>query len=172
MRTLLVLVLFTSCLLLSQGRSFAQGPSPQTATQPPPDASIVTVPPGQMSPPGYVIPPGYELEEAERRSRVVRNALIGTSAGFALGVILAGAAASQCDWNQYSNGNDEWNCNSAGNVLAGLGGTFMGLGAIGMITSGIMLGVRNKQKREIERDMRRRYGGRLRWDPSSGSFVF
>jgi hypothetical protein len=36
-----------------------------------------------------------------------------------------------------------------------------------------MLGVRNKHKREIERDIRRRYGSsRFRWDERSGRFVF
>jgi hypothetical protein len=172
MRTLLLFVLTASCVLLSQGRSFAQGASPQLEIQSSPETSIVTAPPGQVSPPGYLTSPTYELEEAERRSRVVRNALIGTSVGFAVGVILTGAAISQCDSIQSFDGSDDWTCNNAGDVLTALGGTFAGLGAIGMITTGIMLGVRNKQKRDIERDMRRRYGSGLRWDPSSGRFVF
>ena len=54
-----------------------------------------------------------------------------------------------------------------------LGGTIAGLAAIGMITSGAMLGVRNRTKREIERDIRRRYyGSRFHWDIDSGRFVF
>ena len=167
MRFGLAFVLLLSFLLLSPESSLAQSTSPQPGTEPLPGSTHVS------PPPGYVPRGGYELEEANRRSRVVRNALIGTSVGFAVGAILAGVGASQCDWIEYSDGrDDELNCNKAGDVLLPLGGTFMGLGAIGMITTGIMLGVRNKQKREIERDMRNRYGGRFRWDLSSGRFVF
>ena len=114
-----------------------------------------------------------DLEAAKERSTRSRNALIGTSAVVGLGAILFGAGASQCDWNSLSSNQDEWICNNAGDVLVPLGGTFIGLGAIGMITSGIILGVANKRKREIQRDMRRGYyGGRLRWDARSGGLVF
>jgi hypothetical protein len=115
----------------------------------------------------------YDLEEAEERSRRVRVALISTSAVFGVGVILAGIGASQCQSVRRFNQPDDIICNRAGDVLVPLGGTLAAIGAIGMITSGIMLGVRNKQKREIERDMRRRYyGDRFHWDVPSGGFVF
>ena len=115
----------------------------------------------------------YELEEAIERSRRVRVALISTSAVFGVGIILAGIGASQCQVVQRFNQPEDLLCNTAGDVLLPLGGAFIAAGAIGMITSGIMLGVRNKQKREIERDMRRRYyGRRLQWDIPSGRLVF
>jgi len=115
----------------------------------------------------------YELDEAKRQSRAVRNGLIGTSAGFALGAILGGVGASQCTTVTYLNGNQELSCNNAGNVLLPLGGTIAGLSAIGMITTGIMLGVRHKQKRSIEREIRRRYTERrLHFDEESGGLVF
>ena len=108
-----------------------------------------------------------DLEDAKTRVRRTRNALIGTSAGFAVGLILAGSGASQCDYIDRINQNDQLDCNRAGDVLLPLGGTIAALGAIGMITSGIMLGVAKKRKREIERDYRRSvYGRRLQWDPS------
>jgi hypothetical protein len=115
-----------------------------------------------------------DLEEAEIRSRRTRNALIATSAVFGVGIILTGIGASQCQqWNDSFGDPDTWQCNNAGDVLVGLGGALAGAGAIGMITSGIMLGVRNKQKREIQRDMRRHYyGNRLQWDIPSGRLVF
>ena len=173
MRAPVCFVLLWCCVLLSAGPAFAQDASPQVERPAPPDSSIVTTPPAQVvQQPYYVTPPERELEEAERRSRAVRNALIGTSVGFGVGIILVGVGASQCDQVNRFDGSDEWVCNDAGDVLLGLGGTFIGLGTIGMITTGIMLGVRNKQKREIERDLRNRYGGRFRWDPSSGRFVF
>ncbi|MFW2387982.1 MAG: hypothetical protein ACN4G0_06580 [Polyangiales bacterium] len=63
--------------------------------------------------------------------------------------------------------------NRAGNVLLPLGGTIAGLSFVGMLTSGVMLGVSNERKREIERDIRRsRYSRLLRWDIPSGALVF
>jgi hypothetical protein len=114
----------------------------------------------------------YDLAEAQERSKRVRNALIGTSAVFGVGVILGSAGWSQCEVIRISR-SDELFCNRAGDVLLPLGGTFLAFGAIGMITTGIMLGVRNKQKRDIERQMRRHYyGTRLHWDVEAGRFVF
>jgi len=144
--------------------------SPVAAQEAPPPAVVITTSPNPVSPsPGYY---QYELEDARERSRRVRVALISTSAVFGVGIILAGIGASQCQVIQRIN-QDEILCNTAGDVLVPLGAAFLGAGAIGMITSGIMLGVRNKQKREIERDMRRHYyGGRLQWDIPSGRLVF
>jgi hypothetical protein len=114
----------------------------------------------------------YDLAEAKERSKRVRNALIGTSAVFGVGVILGSAGWSQCELIRI-NQSDELFCNRAGDVLVPLGGTFLAFGAIGMITTGIMLGVRNKQKRDIERQMRRHYyGTRFHWDVDSGRFMF
>jgi hypothetical protein len=114
-----------------------------------------------------------DLEDAQARSRRSRNALIGTSAAFGLGAVLAGIGASQCQSISTVNQYDDLLCNNAGNVLLPLGGTIAGLSAIGMITSGIILGVANKRKREIQRDIRRGYyGRRLRWDVPSGGLVF
>jgi len=116
-----------------------------------------------------------ELEEASQRSRRTRNALIATSATFALGAILAGIGASQCEQitsSSVQNYND-LACNRAGDVLLPLGGTMAGLSFVGMLTSGIMLGVANKRRREIKRDIRRvQYGRRLQWDIPSGGLVF
>jgi hypothetical protein len=114
-----------------------------------------------------------DLEDAQARSRRSRNALIGTSAAFGLGAVLAGIGASQCQSISTVNQYDDLLCNNAGKVLLPLGGTIAGLSALGMITSGIILGVANKRKREIQRDIRRGYyGRRLRWDVPSGGLVF
>lgn len=162
--------------------AWAAGPvsaqqAPPTANAPPPaptpPAGVITATPGQVyaqPAPAYT---DYDLEEARERSRRVRVALIATSAAFGAGVIIAGIGASQCDWIRRVNQPDDWICNNAGDVMVPLGGTIAGLAAIGMITSGAMLGVRNRNKREIERDLRRRYyGSRFRWDVESGRFVF
>jgi hypothetical protein len=99
--------------------------------------------------------------------------LIGTSASFALGAILGGVGASQCTTFTRPNGTEELDCNTAGDVLLPLGGTIAALSFVGMLTTGIMLGVRNKHKREIEREIRRRYTARrLHFDERSGDLVF
>jgi hypothetical protein len=95
------------------------------------------------------------------------------SAAFALGAILGGIGASQCTTFTRPNGTEELDCNNAGDVLLPLGGTIAALSFVGMLTTGIMLGVRNKHKREIEREIRRRYTARrLHFDERSGGLVF
>ena len=137
----------------------------------PSTSSIVTTAPSQTSASQVYFE--QDLEEAELRSKRVRIALISTSAAFGVGLILAGVGASQCQVIERPDQTEEWLCNNAGDVLVPLGGSLLAAGAIGMITSGIMLGVRNKQKRDMERDMRRHYyGSRFHWDIPSGRFVF
>ncbi len=117
----------------------------------------------------------YDLEEARKRTRRTRIALISTSAAFALGAILTGVGFSQCTRVQatITTNYDELVCNTAGDVLLPLGGTLTFLGFVGVLTSGIMFGKANRHKREIERDIRRsQYGRRLQWDAPSGGLVF
>ena len=150
----------------------APGLAQQTETSIANDAAIITTAPAQ---PGSSREVWFQrdLEDAQARSKRARNALIGSSVGFSVGLILAGIGASQCQVVSRFNQNDELVCNNAGNVLVPLGATFSVLGGIGMITSGIILGVSNKRKREIQRDMRRSYyGRRLQLDPASGGLVF
>jgi hypothetical protein len=66
--------------------------------------------------------------------------------------------------------NRNWFLASAGAQALGL--TFSGSGAIGMITSGILLGVRKRNERLLQRSIRRRNEARFRWDLQSGAFVF
>jgi hypothetical protein len=75
------------------------------------------------------------------------------------------------------------NCEGSGDVfscdtskqqaLAGLGAFFAGAGTIGMLTTGIMLGVRNRQKRKTEELIRqKRQTARLHWDVDSSRLRF
>ena len=137
-----------------------------------PSISIATSAPNQTSEERWL---QVDLEEAKARSRRIRNALVGTSAGFAVGAILAGIGLSQCQEvpKEQANTYDSLLCNNAGKVMLPLGGTIAGLSFVGMLTSGIMLGVSNKRKREIQRDIRRsQLGRRLQWDIPSGALVF
>jgi hypothetical protein len=159
-------------LLATRPAIAQQTATPTVQAEPAPSSTIVTTAPNQVGVSRQVYF-DYDLAEAKERSKRVRNALIGTSAVFGVGVILASAGWSQCEVIQRFNRSDELLCNRAGDVLLPLGGTFLAFGAIGMITTGIMLGVRNKQKRDIERQMRRHYyGTRFHWDTNSGHFVF
>ena len=137
-----------------------------------PSMSITTSAPGQTAEQRWL---QVDLEEAIARSRRTRNALISNSASFSVGAILAGVGASQCEQITSSSVQtyEDLACNRAGDVLLPLGGTIAGLSFVGMLTSGIMLGVANKRKREIQRDIRRsQYGRRLQWDIPSGALVF
>ena len=162
------LATLVTCAAVFEGNALAQGTSPEVQAETPSES---TAPP----PPSSVYRPydEYDLAEAKRQSLVVRNALIGTSASFALGAILGGVGASQCTTFTRPNGTEELDCNKTGDVLLPLGGTIAVLSFVGMLTTGIMLGVRNKQKREIEREIRRRYTARrLHFDEASGGLVF
>lgn len=114
-----------------------------------------------------------DLADFEDRSRRARNALIGTSAVFGVGTILGAIGASQCQWIQTFQQRQELLCNTTGDVLFPMGVTMAGLGAIGMITSGIILGVSNKRRRDIQRNLQSSsQSRRLQWDIPSGTLVF
>jgi hypothetical protein len=164
-------VLASVLWLATSSASAQQGAAPAVEAQAAPPGQVIMTAPGQTSVSQVYF--ASDLEDAEIRSRRTRNALIATSAVTGLGIILLGVGSSQCEVVEGFNDPDDWVCNNAGDVLVPLGGSFLGAGSIGMITSGIMLGVRNKQKREIQRDMRRHYyGSRLHWDIASSRFVF
>lgn len=123
-----------------------------------------------MTPPA---PTGYATDDAlkdwETKSRRARNALIGTAAATAVGMVIGGVGLSQCELVTRF-GQDDLLCNNAGKALLGVGGALFWGGAIGVITSGILLGVRNKRVREEKRRLAGQSG--FRWDLTTGRFVF
>ena len=133
------------------------------------DQTIVIMPPH-----GYVMPvstPWDEalLREADDRNRRTRNGLIATSAALGLSIVFLGAGISQCD--EAPNG--ELVCSRAGDALGTIGALGVIGAGIGVIATGIMLPVRHKKKRDLQREIhqRQRYS-RIRWDVASGGFVF
>ena len=157
-----------TCALLLEGAACAQDKSPDTE---PATALDSTAPPAPET--LYRPYDQSDIDEVTRQGRVLRNWLIGTTAGLVVGTILTGAGASQCNSFSRVMGSNALACNNTGEVLVPLGGTIMVLTGIGMLTTGVMLGVRNKQKRDIEREIRRRYTTRrLHLDEKSGRLVF
>jgi hypothetical protein len=150
---------------------------PSMAFAQPPDAdgsqSMITAAPEVSTVAGQQHWLLQDLDDAKDRSRRARNALIATSATVGLGTIFTAIGASQCQLVSQPGQNDEVLCNSAGDVLFPLGFGAVVLGGIGMITSGIILGVSNKRQRQIKGKLRSgQYGRRLQFDATSGGFVF
>jgi len=161
----IVLALFA----LREGSVAAQEGAPPPV-QLAPSVEIITTAPNQTAASQVYFQ--SDLDEASESIRRTRIALISTSAVFAVGIIFASIGASQCTYHDYYYSRD-YVCNNAGDVLLPLGGGFLGAGTIGMLTSGIMLGVKKGQRRKLQREMRRSYyGGRLQWDIESGRLVF
>ena len=161
--TRLAFSLFAVALVISEPAS-AQAPEPDVNS-----ASIITTAPSAS--PSREVWFQKDMEDANSRVLKLRNGLIGTSVGFAVGLVVAGIGVSQCQIIERPAQDDEILCNTAGNVMVPLGGTIAALGAIGMLTTGIMLGVAKKRRRDIERDFRRSaYGRRLQWDASGLRF--
>jgi hypothetical protein len=110
-----------------------------------------------------------QLEDAKTRSRRARIGLFAGTGAFVLGIVLAAAWAGK---NCSSDGG-AYTCNDdAQPGLIGTGGFFIGSGAITMITSGIMLGVRNKKIRDVQDSIERHRTASAHWDLESGVLRF
>jgi hypothetical protein len=110
------------------------------------------------------------LQEDTDRIRRVRIALLASTGAFAVGSILGVTwGALNCEGN-----GDVFSCDASKQQgLSGAGAALTGVGTIGMLTTGIMLGVRNRQKRKTEELIRKdRQRAGLHWDIESGSLRF
>jgi hypothetical protein len=113
--------------------------------------------------------PQDKLQDAEERSRRARIGLLASTGAFAVGTILSAAwAGVNC-----ATESDGLRCDTGSHsALAGVGGAFAAAGVVSMITTGIMLGVRNRQKRQIEGSMESQPRAKLEWDLESGRWRF
>jgi len=144
------------------------------------DEPIITEVPTGSNQLGYVARPSSSYDEFRRRelhesSRRSRNALIGLSAATVLGsALLFPGLIRQCYVIQANNlgTTDELRCSPAGKGLVGVGyPLFMG-GAIGVLISGIMFGVRNGKLRRLEDRIAYEKSRAFRWDPRTSRVVF
>jgi hypothetical protein len=110
-----------------------------------------------------------DLEQMDEQIRRTRIALLSTTGAFGLGLALSIAGASQCQDDRFDG---DLVCNTAGKALWGIGGSSLIGGAVGMLTSGIMLGVRQRKRRGREREIRTYSEQRLHWDLESARLVF
>ncbi|MFW2387768.1 MAG: hypothetical protein ACN4G0_05500 [Polyangiales bacterium] len=178
-RVLAVSTVVALCLSATPARA-QQGTSTVVQTAPGESAVVITGSPASTTVvPGYTQPvPGYgsdALQDANDGIRRTRNALIATSALAAVGMIVGATAFRHCDFfeNYYNYYNSQLVCTDRGERLLTAGGTIFGLAAIGVITSGIMLGVRKGKRRRLRRDIQRQsYGARLQWNTESGRLEF
>jgi len=65
-----------------------------------------------------------------------------------------------------------YECDTTGKVLTGIGAPLAWGGAIGMIVSGIMLGVRKGKIRRLDQKIMLTSDRKLQWDPSTSRMVF
>jgi len=171
---------FSAALFVSSAAGFAHAQEAQPA-QPAPEASVAQVPAQPVtvaSPPPTVQDKhlAYDMHRRDELRRSVprtRNALIGTSVAFGVGLALwipvwAGDHCVTYDFGATT----DLECDTTGKVLLGIGAPLAWGGSLGMIVSGIMLGVRKGKIRRLDQKIMLTSDRKLQWDPSTSRMVF
>jgi hypothetical protein len=115
----------------------------------------------------------YRRDELKRSVPRTRNALIGTSVSFGVGLALLIPVWAGNHCVTYStNTTYGRSCDKTGKVLTGIGAPLAWGGSLGMIVSGIMLGVRKGKIRRLDERIMLTSDRRLQWDVSSSRLVF
>ena len=111
-----------------------------------------------------------ELEFLAGRSRI---ALISTSVAAAVGgALVAPALVTECVRITSSSSFDDIRCSTAGKALLGVGIPILVAGALGVIISGTMFGVRRGKIRNLDNRIAYEKSSAIRWDPSRAVFEF
>jgi uncharacterized integral membrane protein len=130
-------------------------------------SSEAVLPPARLSYDEYRL---NELEFLAGRSRI---ALISTSVAAAVGgALVAPALVTECVRITSSSSFDDIRCSTAGKALLGIGIPILVAGALGVIISGTMFGVRRGKIRNIENRIAYEKSSAIRWDPSRAVFEF
>jgi len=141
------------------------------AAQEPLVSDVPATQPAQVTPQAKTYD-NYQREELEKSSRRSRNALIGTSAATVVGAaLLFPALANQCYTFDFQ-GSAQIRCTSAGKAMLGIGYPLFIGGLIGVLTTGIMFGVRKGKLRRLNDRMAYEKSRAVRWDPAGSRFVF
>ena len=131
-------------------------------------------PPAQPLPPPPAAPTYEEYRRAELAwyARRSRNVLIGTAAATAVGAALVfPAEANQCNSLEVAEATGV-RCTPGGMAMVVFGYTLLVGGVVGMLTSGIMLGVWKGQLRRSGDRAAHEKSRAVRWDPAHARFVF
>ena len=176
----LTVIFFSAIVFVSSATGFAHAQEAQPA-QPAPEASVAPQPAQPVtvaSPPPTVQDKHlaydmYRRDELRRSVPRTRKALIGTSVSFGVGLALlipvwAGDHCVTYNFGDTSN----YECDTTGKVLTGIGAPLAWGGALGMIVSGIMLGVRKGKIRRLDQKIMLTSDRKLQWDPSTSRMVF
>lgn len=115
----------------------------------------------------------YRRDELRRSVPRTRNALIGTSVSFGVGLALLIPVWAGNHCVTYSTSTTyERVCDTTGKVLTGIGSPLAWGGSLGMIVSGIMLGVRKGKIRRLDERIMLTSDRRLQWDLPTSRLVF
>lgn len=111
-----------------------------------------------------------ELAYLAKRSR---TGLLSTSAATAVGVALvAPALAKECVRIASSASSDDLRCTTTGKRLLGVGVPILVAGAMGILVTAIMFGVRRGKLRSVEDRIAYDQHRAVRWDPARAAFSF
>ena len=138
------------------------------------DASAeAPLPPEAVPPPARLSYDEYRLNELEFLAGRSRIALISTSVAAAVGgALVAPALVTECVRITSSSSFDDIRCSTAGKALLGVGIPILVAGALGVIISGTMFGVRRGKIRNIENRIAYEKSSAIRWNPSRAAFEF
>lgn len=115
----------------------------------------------------------YRRNELEFLARRSRTALISSSAVAAVGIALVvPALATECVRVTSSSSFDDVRCTSTGKALLGVGVPILIAGALSVIISGTMFGVRKGKIRNLDNRIAYEKSSAIRWDPSRAVFEF
>jgi hypothetical protein len=182
----ITVIFFSAIVFVSSATGFAHAQDAQPAqpaepAQPAPEASVAPLPaqPVTVASPPPTVQDKHLAYDMYRRDQLrdslprTRNALIGTSAAFGVGLALLIPvwAGNHCVTYDFGDTNN-YECDTTGKILTGIGAPLAWGGALGMIVSGIMLGVRKGKIRRLDQKIMLTSDRKLKWDPSTSQMVF
>ena len=177
----ITVIFFSAIVFVSSATGFAHAQDAQPA-QPAPESSVAPLPaqPVTVASPPPTVQDKHLAYDMYRRDQLrdsvprTRNALIGTSVAFGVGLALLIPvwAGDYCVYYLSDSAIGDTQCNTKGKVLTGIGAPLAWGGALGMIVSGIMLGVRKGKIRRLDQKILLTSDRKLKWDPSTAQMVF
>jgi len=153
----------------AQGQIVVEPPATPPTTRP---ERLPVIPPAQTTPSVWTVE-DEEREELAWTARKSRNYLIGMSAATALGAALVfPAEANQCTSLEVAENAGVRRCTPGGWAMVGFGYSALIIGGVGMLASGIALGISKGQLRRYDNRAAHRKSRAVRRDRASSRFLF